>query len=89
MFRITKAINKFADELDYGFNPQLELVKIYATALIEDARENGELLSEVADEEDDDEQGEDDEVESTARIYVDVVPRFDKIKEAFNKLAED
>lgn len=84
MYKITEAINKFADELDYGFEPQAELVKIYATALIENARERYELLSET-DEPDDDSE----DVDSTATIYVDVVPRFDKIEEAFAKLNED
>src|SRR5699024_515174 len=48
--------------------------------LIEDLRED------LGEDEDVDEDG---ETDSIAKIYVDVVPRFDKIKEAFTKLAED
>ena len=48
--------------------------------LIEDLRED------LSEDEDVDEDG---ETGSIAKIYVDVVPRFDKIKEAFTKLAED
>lgn len=48
--------------------------------LIEDLRED------LGEDEGVDEDG---ETGSIAKIYVDVVPRFDKIKEAFTKLAED
>lgn len=48
MYKITKAINKFSDELDaWNDGGEQELTHIFAKALIADARDNGELLDET------------------------------------------
>ena len=46
MFKITKAINKFSDELDIEFGPNQELTRIFAQQLVAEARDTGSLLAE-------------------------------------------